>query len=259
MSRFDQHSAFGFLIYYPIYILWTGSLIMDGIAVFLIVVSSIIPDFDIFIEGHKKDGLQNLDESYQHHYQSIMHYPLLYIPFFVPFILSVIFQFYPYYFLIPCLGIYLAHFLFDTIACGDGIMWTKVPWSDNYAPFINFFSETTDGYHGLYWVARYQKTLVNKIGNAAVFISVVLIQLFQILYFFNRFPYMSYNIFYISSIIYLLLVLFLSKDELSREYLKEPPEGRYNDYRIDPEYINGLDEKMKEKHLKNYGHLLEES
>ncbi|MGV9170965.1 MAG: hypothetical protein ACOC44_04315 [Promethearchaeia archaeon] len=96
-------------------------------------------------------------------------------------------------------------------------------------------------------------------GDAAVILCAILIQLFQILYSLRSFPYLAFNPFYIASVVYLLLVLFLSKDELSEDYLKDPPEGRYNDYRIDPNYINGLNETDKKRHLEKYGHLLEKN
>ncbi|MFO8018660.1 MAG: hypothetical protein R6U96_08495 [Promethearchaeia archaeon] len=137
-------------------------------------------------------------------------------------------------------------------------MWTKIPWKDEYVPFVNLFCEETDGYHGLYWVARYQESMFNILGDAAVIISARIIQILQILYSLNGFSSVTLNPFYIASVVYLLLMLLLSKDELSEKFLKDPPEGRYNDYRVDPKYINALNEADKRRHLEKYGDLLEE-
>ncbi|MBY9016441.1 MAG: hypothetical protein KGD68_12170 [Candidatus Lokiarchaeota archaeon] len=43
----------------------------------------------------------------------------------------------------------------------------------------------------------------------------------------------------------------------SKEWLREPPEGRYSDYRIEERNINGLNEKYRRIHLMKYSDLFE--
>ena len=234
-------------------------MIMDFYSVILIVFFSMCPDLDIFYGGFKKGGLEKLDEDFQHHYFSMAHYPILYTPFIILFIFSLVFNYYPLYFLTPVVGIYFGHFLFDTIACGDGIMWGKNPFSrDKYARFRNIFYSKTDGYHGLYWNARYRQTLMCKIGNVCVVVSAVIIQSLHIIETFRMFPTPTYNIFYLTPLIYLLTMLFIGLQKIPEEFLIEPPKGRYSDYRIDLKYINGLSEKNREKHLEKYSSLLQD-
>ncbi|TFF96628.1 MAG: hypothetical protein EU544_00220 [Promethearchaeota archaeon] len=260
MSRLDQHSAFGFLIFYPIYVVWTGNWIMDELAAFLIMFFSMCPDLDIFYGGIIDKGLRNLDETFQHHYFSFIHYPLLYVPLIGLFLLCLILDFFPLYFLIPLVGVYGGHFLPDTISCGDGIMWGKNPFKkDSYARFINVFCKGTDGYHGLYWDARYRQSFLGKIGNVVVVISVILLQVFQIYVSIESFPDTGISIIYVSLMIYLLISLIMAREEFEHKYLEEPPAGRYQDYRIDPQYIQGLNEKNRKRHLKKYRELLEEN
>jgi len=230
---------------------------MDDIAVGLIIFFSIVPDLDIFYGARKAGGIENLDDEFQHHFFSWSHYPLTYTPFIFLFIISLIFNFYPTYFIIPIIGIYMGHFMMDTIACGDGIMWGKNPFKkDRYARFINIWCSKTDGYHGLHWNARYRQTIFCKLANIAVIISVVLIQIFQII--------MTYRIFYAISllyivpIVYLLLMLYFGLEKIPEEHLKEPLKGRYADYRVNQKYINGLSEKNRKKHLQKYSDLLKD-
>jgi len=230
---------------------------MDFYAVFLIAFFSMCPDLDIFYGGIKEGGLEKLDEDFQHHYFSIAHYPIVYTPFIILFIISLIFNFYPLYFIIPVIGIYFGHFLLDTIACGDGIMWGKNPFKkDKYARFINICYSKTDGYHGFYWEARYRQTFMCKISNIAVLISAVIIQIFHIFETFRMFPVPTYNVFYLFILIYLLVMLYFGLQKSPEEFQKEPKKGRYSDYRIDPRYINGLSEKNRRKHLEKYSALL---
>jgi hypothetical protein len=55
----------------------------------------------------------------------------------------------------------------------------------------------------------------------------------------------------------LLMMLFLGLKFTSKEWLREPPEGRYFDYRIKEKYINGLSEKNRRIHLMKYSDLFE--
>jgi len=261
MSRTEQHAAFGFLIYYSIYILWTGSFIMPSYYISAIIFFSICPDFDAIIYFIKKRGKFKLNTEFQHHFSSLAHYPLLYTPFIIMFIVNVFRGFNPLISVIPVIGIYFGHFLFDTIACGDGIMWGKNPFRrKKYARFINIYCNKTDGYHGKFWGARYRTTRISKIGNMAVIFCVILFLVFQ---YSNIpmtnpvYPSFSTRYSYHNSIMLLLLMLFLGLKFTPKKWLREPPEGRYSDYRIKEKYINGLSEKNRRIHLTKYSDLLE--
>jgi len=261
MSRTEQHAAFGFLIYYSIYILWTGSFVMPSYYISAIIFFSILPDLDAIVFYIRKRGKFKLDTEFQHHFSSLAHYPLLYIPIIVLFIINIFLGSNPLISVIPVIGIYFGHLLFDTIACGDGIMWAKNPFSrKKYARFINIYCTKTDGYHGKYWGARYRTTRINKLGNIAVLFSVTVFLIFQfsnITTTIPAYPSYSYRNFYLNSIILLLMMLFLGLKFTSKEWLREPPEGRYSDYRIKERYINGLSEKNRRIHLMKYSDLVE--
>ncbi len=259
MSRIDQHSAFGFLMYYLIYILWTGSLLIEPELVGLIALFSMVPDLDVFYVFRILDIA---DPNFQHHFRSKMHNPLNYTFFIAIFIGALIFRFYPLYFLAAMLGVY-SHFFFDSFASGDGIMWGKNPFKKNhYGRFVNLFSTRTDGFHGFYWYVRYHETVICKFGNACVLISAIIVQTLEI-YSATYFVFnLIGNILYILVVVYFILGLILGSKKhylltsKLEELLKEPPNGRYQDYRINPNYINGLSEKNRKKHLKKYSHLL---
>lgn len=223
---------------------------------FHVTLFSIFPDLDSVYYFFKARGRLHLDETFQHHYKSITHYPLFYTPLIVLFIASVIINFYPVYFLAPIVGIYGGHFLFDSIACGDGIMWGKNPlYRRQYGRFVNLFCQKTDGYHGKYWYARYRQTWVNRIGNLLVITT-------MLLFFLTRSNYTNYTYRFsihslIGQIIFTIIFILIIRDVYSKKWKQEPPNGRYSDYRKDYQYINGLSEKNKRIHLKKYGFLFE--
>ena len=162
---------------------------------------------------------------------------------------------------IPVIGIYFGHFLFDTIACGDGIMWGKNPFRrKKYARFINIYCNKTDGYHGKYWGARYRTTRISKIGNIAVLFCVIIFLFFQfssINMVIPEYPSYSRGHSYFNSIMFLLMMMYLGLKFTSKKWLREPPEGRYSDYRIKERYINGLSEENRRLHLMKYSDLIE--
>ena len=242
MARQEHHCAYAFILYFFIYLIWKGTII-PGWAVFLIFFFGIFPDLDTIYWAIKQRKLK-METEFQHHLYFWTHWPLSYIPLIIIFMISLIFNYYPEYFLIPIIGIYFGHLLFDSIATGDGIMWGKIPWKKNqYARYINLFADKTDGYHGLYWIARYRKTIFFKVGHITAILNVIIIIYFQI-------TCLIINIFYIISILYLLIAIILGIKRVPHDYYKEPPEGRYADYRKNPDYINGLSEKNRDKHLK---------
>ncbi len=262
MSRIDQHSAYGFLIYYLIYVLWTGTLLMESYLVFLIVFFSMCPDIDatIWVWRYGKNyGKNNKNEEvFQHHFHSMAHYPLTYFPLVIIFIITLIFDFYPLYFILPVVGIYGGHLFMDTFACGDGIMWGKNPFKKHrYARFINVCCSKTDGYNDVYWEPRYRKTIMSKIGNFAVILSAVIIQILQIVSSIKYYPGTGLYYFYLATIVYFTMLLYFGLRKCPKEWSNEPPNGRYADYRINPKYINGLSEKNRKRHLEKYSELLE--
>ncbi len=261
MSRVDQHSAFGFLVFYIIYVIWTQSFIMDGLSLVLILFFSVVPDLDILYGAHKREGLKKLDEEFQHHYFSIAHYPLVYVPFIIVFLICLILNSHPLYFFIPVIGIYVGHFFLDSLASGDGIMWGKNPFKkEKYARFINLYCKETDGFHGIYGYFRYRKTFIGRLTNYCVILAIILIQSFPIINAIQTIPY-QYNsqyYYYISALVYLILSYYVAQNEVTDKYSEMPPKGRYHDYRIDPKYINGLSEKNRERHLKKYSNLIKQ-
>ena len=161
----------------------------------------------------------------------------------------------------PVIGIYCGHFLFDSISCGDGLMWGKIPWKrGRYARYINLMPARVDGYHGVYWEARYRKTLISKIGNVAVLLSIIIIFIFQInsiIEHFNDGNPPGISGYFLFPIIFFIIALRIGLKKPSAKALEEPPEGRYADYRVNLNYINGLSKKNQKKHLEKYSVLLE--
>ncbi len=263
IARTDQHAAYAFLSYYIIWLIFfaNGEFILPRWLAFFVIICGIFPDFDAvyFIVKHR--GEVKIDNKFQHHLFYWTHWPLSYTPLVILAIISIIFNFYPEYFLMPVIGIYCGHFLFDSISCGDGIMWGKIPWKKNrYARFINLAKGNADGYHGHYWEARYKQTLIYKIGNIVVLISIILLIIFQILTSIDHFqagnpPGISG--YYIVPIIFLIWSFYLGNKKTPEKYLQEPPEGRYADYRTNPNYINGLSKKNQKRHIEKYKALLE--
>jgi len=261
MSRIEHHSAFGILFYYIIYIIWTKSLILPTHYFNMIIYFSLFPDFDAIYYFLKSKGRLKLTMEYQHHLNSLTHFPLIFSPVIIIFVISVITNFYPLYFLIPVIGIYCGHFIIDTIASGDGIMWGKNPFRrKKYTRFFNKYCDTTDGYHGRYWDARYRKTKIAKIGNYTV-ILVLIIIFFHVLNLYlsinlsSRYPRSSL----FSLIFFFLIFLYFGLKNPKEKWLKEPPEGRYADYRVNLNYIDGLSEKNRKKHITKHQRLLDQT
>ena len=258
MSRLEHHSAFGILFYYLIYIIWTGSFIIPSYYFHAIVYFSILPDFDVIYYFIKSKGRLKLNMKYQHHLNSLSHFPIIFSPVIIIFIICLITNFYPLYSLISVIGIYCGHFLFDTIASGDGIMWGKNPFKRNkYARFINKYCSKTDGYHGRYWDARYRQTKICRIGNYAVIIACIIISFHIILYLPIDLSSRGVRSPLFSLILFFLIFLYFGLRKPKEKWLEEPTEGRYSDYRVNMKYINGLSKKNRRKHMRKYQSLME--
>ncbi|MFX1402223.1 MAG: hypothetical protein ACFE8V_13365 [Promethearchaeota archaeon] len=254
MSRPEQHGAYSFLVYYLVFVIWKKIFILPSLLTLLIIFFGIFPDFDTLYWIIKNRKAKNSSTGYQHHFHYWTHWPLSYTPLIIALGFSIIFNLYIEYFLVPVIGIYIGHFTFDSISSGDGIMWGKIPWKkERFARYINLFRSTSDGYHGRYWDVRYRKTLICKIGYVAVIITIILICFFQICIFFQN---LNLDGWYLFSVIFLFVMLIFGLKRSPKLYLEEPPEGRYADYRISSEYINGLSEKNRNKHVKKYFNLL---
>jgi hypothetical protein len=219
---------------------------------------SLLPDFDAIYYFLKSKGRLKLTMEYQHHLNSLTHFPLIFTPVIIIFILSVILNYYPLFFLISVVGLYGGHFIIDSIASGDGIMWGKNPFRrKKYARFTNKYSDNTDGYHGRYWDVRYRQTKMAKIGNYTVIVVLVIIT-FHVLNLYlspnltPRYPRSSL----FSLIFFFLIFLYFGVRNPKEKWLKEPPEGRFADYRVNLNYINGLSEKNRKKHITKYQDML---
>ena len=250
------------MIYYIIWLIFFGQglWIPNHYLVFFSVIFGLFPDFDGIYYLIKKRGEGGIDTDFQHHLYYWTHWPISYIPVIIIFIFSFIFNFYPEYFLLPVVGIYGGHFLFDSISCGDGIMWGKIPWKmKQYGRYINLMPDGSDGYHGRYWEARYRKTIISKIGNVAVLLSIVILTLFQISQIIESIPlgqFIAINGYIIVPIIFFIIAFYIGNKKPNPKHLEEPPEGRYADYRLNSTYINGLNEKNRKNHLGKYADLL---
>ena len=265
MAKIEHHAAYAFLIYYFVWILWKGTFIISGeyrYIVFLVVLFGILPDFDGIYWFAKQRSKPQIDTTeFQHHLYYWTHWPLSFSPLIILFVFSLIFNFYPEFTLVPVIGIYGGHYVFDSISCGDGLMWAKIPWrKGQYGRFINLLPDGSDGYHGVHWEARYRKTFIGRLGNIAVILSLAIISYFLI---YTMIEYLSISEsigisgYYVMPIIFFIVMLYVSNKEVPKN-LKEPKEGRYADYRINLKYINGLSEKNRRKHIVKYKTLLEE-
>ncbi len=175
------------------------------------------------------------DNSFQHHLMYPTHWPVTYIPVVVWTAIAFWLGIYPMHFLAMSMGIYL-HLVFDSISCGDGMNW-GAPWGRR---FINLFSSTTDGYHGRYWNYRFNKTVFFKIGYVAGVASLVVLVLIA--------PSHPDDLgWYIFALAGLGFVMATGLKSAPAEFAKEPPEGRYHDYRRLPEYYTRLPQKMKDR------------
>ncbi|MHA1368523.1 MAG: metal-dependent hydrolase [Promethearchaeota archaeon] len=229
------HASYSFLVFSTISYFLLHSIPTGGMC-FLALLFGVFPDFD-GIYWRIKKGKKAIEDTntFQHHLYYPTHWPVSYIPILILTIFVFAFNFYPLYFLAITVGVY-SHLIFDSISCGDGMNW-GAPWGRR---FINLFSEKTDGYHGLYWSARYKKTIFFKIENIAALISIFLL----ITYIFLR-P--SGWILYVVGIVGIVGFMISGFKPIDEKYLQEPPGGRYNDYRMIPEFYNKLPEKNKEK------------
>ena len=97
-----------------------------------------------------------------------------------------------------------------------------------------------------------------KIGNYVV-ILVLIIIIFHAL---NL--YLSPNLTYryprsslFGLIFFFLIFLYFGLKNPKEKWLKEPPEGRFADYRVNMIYIDGLSEKNRKKHIAKHQRLLD--
>jgi len=105
------------------------------------------PDLDGVYHTIIKKGNIN-DQNFQHHLYYPTHWPSTYLPVVIAFLFSLIFDFYPQYFLIAVVGPG-THLIFDSISCGDGMMWAAAWWKvkrGEFGKFTNLDSKMTDGY-----------------------------------------------------------------------------------------------------------------
>ena len=246
MARLEHHAAFAFVFYYIIYISFID-FIIPGWIVLLTFFFGIFPDLDTIywkLKGKK------INMQFQHHLYYWTHWPLIFTPLILIFFISLVFNFYPLFFLIPVISLYCGHFIPDSIATGDGIMWFKIPWRrDRFARYLNLFSSKTDGYHGNYWNARFIKTIFSKIADLAVIFTIIILIFF---YLYSK----ILDFFYIISLIFLVVSFLFNKRKIAQVFYNEPPQGRYADYRKNLNYINGLSQKNKIKHYNKYSNIL---
>jgi len=176
-----------------------------------------------------------MGSSFQHHLMYPTHKPVTYVPLVAWTILAFLLDIIPMQSLAVTMGIY-CHLVFDSISCGDGMNW-GAPWGHR---FINLFSSATDGYHGMYWNARFRKTVFFKLGNIAAVGSFILLVLIAPIYPGD----LGWFLFALAGLGFIFVTGF---KPVPAEYAAEPPEGRYHDYRRLPDYYEHLPQKMKDR------------
>ncbi|OLS15014.1 MAG: hypothetical protein RBG13Loki_1332 [Promethearchaeota archaeon CR_4] len=238
------HASYSFFIYVLIlqvgWHVWPNSMMC-----FLSLLAGIAPDLDAAYHTIVKKGNIN-DPTFQHHLHYWTHWPSSYLPVVIAFAFSLIFDFYPQYFLIAVVGP-VSHLFFDSISCGDGMMWTAAWWKvkrGEFSKFTNFDAKKTDGYHGLYWSARYRQTkyfILENIAAGCVILFLV---------------YLSLNggldVWHILSFISIGGVIFLGIKGVDAKYLQEPPQGRYADYHTYAPYVDWYQKKYGSSPPKKY-------
>lgn len=228
------HASYSFLLYSLVSIVFLGTVPNTGLCV-LALVFGMFPDID-GIFWKLKNRTKKTDHTFQHHLYYPTHWPITYTPLVALTVIAYFLDFYFEYFLCAAVGIYGGHFLFDSISCGDGLNWLA-PWGRK---FVNLWSSKTDGYHGTYWANRYRKTVFFKLENIAAMVSIALMVVF-------------YYIEPIDEILLVIGIIILGTSviggfmPLEPEFEKEPPSGRYNDYRKISDYYQRLSKKHKER------------
>ncbi|MBD3188812.1 hypothetical protein GF325_18430 [Candidatus Bathyarchaeota archaeon] len=226
------HASYSFLTYSLISMMFLGT-IPTGFLSFFSLLAGMIPDLDaIYWKLRNKGGKSS--NSFQHHLYYPTHWPVTFLPLIILTIIAYLTGFLFPFFLALTWGIY-CHLIFDSISCGDGMNW-GAPWGKR---FVNLFSSKTDGYHGLYWSARYRRTIFFKLENAAALLSIVILVAFALVT-------QSGMMWYIIGITGLIVLIITGLTPIEDKYLEEPPGGRYNDYREIREYWEKMPEKKRE-------------
>ena len=229
-----SHASYSFLIFTFTSTFLLGQVPAGGPSV-LAIAMGLFPDIDavawlLFNRGKKPDT-----SSFQHHLMYPTHWPVTYTPLLVWTAVAIWLGIFPMHFLAMTVGIY-THLAFDSMACGDGMNW-GAPWGRR---FVNLFSSKTDGYHGRYWNARFNKTVLFKLGHVAAIGALVVLVLIT--------PSHPADLgWYIFALAGLGFVMATGLIPVPPEYAKEPPEGRYHDYRRLPEYYERLPQKKKDQ------------
>ncbi|GAB4304969.1 MAG: hypothetical protein Kow0069_00100 [Promethearchaeota archaeon] len=220
------HASYAFLTYAALsWFAW--QIAPTGAACFWVMFFGIFPDLDGVYWKLARKG--DMDQNFQHHLHFPTHFPVTYLPVVAAFALSLALGFYPWVFAVPLVGLY-AHMAFDSISCGDGLMWAKIPWKkDQFARYVNLWSRQTDGYHGGYWTARYKRTIFFKLENVAAAASIVLIAYFSSL--------TGWDAWSLLSILGLAGSVAVSLKRGDPKFEGEPPEGRYADYHQYEPYV----------------------
>jgi hypothetical protein len=223
------HGAKAFIVYHLLFYLIWHTLPLP-IYSLLIILFGNLPDFDS-IYWHFKGG--KFDNHFQHHLYFWSHWPIAYLPVVILTLIAFLTHFLFDLMFVAVFGIYM-HLIADTACCGDGMMWGKVPWKkDQFAIFYNFFSSKTDGYHGSYWTARWRTTLMFQIGRIEGIIIIFFLIWLQIIDGL-KLSYLVVIVFFIGNI----LTSFRSMDV---QFLQEPPNGRYDDYRKHKGYLTWME------------------
>jgi hypothetical protein len=224
------HGAHAFWLFYAIhFLIWQE--FPAPIYSALILLFGNLPDFDGLY--WKLKGGQH-DNNFQHHLYFWSHWPISWIPVVVIMIFSFITSLAPQFFLCVVVGVY-AHLISDSASCGDGMMWSKIPWKkDQFAPFINLGSSKTDGYHGRYWTVRWRTTWTYKLAIIQGILIIILMIVQMIRY--------GFVFFYLVVILFFIISMLSAFVPIHPKYYEEPPNGRFDDYRKHPAYLQWMEQ-----------------
>jgi uncharacterized membrane protein len=218
------HSTYALIVYYFMYFLIWRSYPPSNYSWFVIIFGN-LPDIDgIFWLLKKKP----YDNTFQHHLFSWWHWPISYSWTIGLFLLALVFDYYPSFFLLIVVGIY-SHMIADSITSGDGLMWGKIPWKKGqFGSFINLWSSKTDGYHGFYYNVRWQNTWTNRITIVITFMLIAWLIFIQ----FDQgfiFAYFLILLYFAGLLLGLLI-------RIDPKFKLDPPNGRFDDYRRNLDY-----------------------
>lgn len=192
---FPGHICVSYLIYHLICFLFLAPpTIFQTI---IMIIFGVLPDFDqLYLPIYFRFKKDIPPEKKTQHHSFAGHYPLIYAPIAISFLLPFAFpSWFPFHFIFAINLALLIHFILDTICVSDGIRWFW-PKSCRQVRFLT--PQNLRDQHGLYYMKEYRKTYIFKIEIILLILSGFLIVVNDFLY---------YNYFFIPFLIILVIVI----------------------------------------------------